>query len=197
MDWSETARAVLDHYDLPPEQGWAVSRAAFAWDELPQSPHGVLEIRLTQEPVSFPGSRFTVTAPGEQFPLSHPVTGELHTLTVQELLPEQLDNARLHPEYEDFPSHCLGMTYTLSPDLPPEEYALYDSAEHDPPRYKQGEKGQSGAIGVILSPHRNQTASHTLRTAVSSLHYEPVRQVEWRSVFRTKTAEELLLEFTI
>lgn len=194
---SRFARQAVDHYGLDPSYGWAISRTAFAWTDKPEALHGVLKVTLEQEPLELPGPHFTVTAPGEQFTLTHPVTGQEHTLTVQELLPETLDTAHFEAEYADFPRHCLGMAYTLSPDLSTDELTLHDTVENDPPKPKEGGRSRGGAVGVFMSPKGRTAEGLPLRTAVSALHYEPVLQVLWRTVFRTKTWEDMALEFTL
>ena len=194
---SEAAQQVMEHYDLAPSCGWRISRTAFAWSERPKSLHSVLKLVLEQEPAELPGPHFTVTAPGEQFTLTHPLTGQGHTLTVQELLPETLDTAHFEAEYADFPRHCLGMAYTLSPDLSTDQLTLHDTVENDPPKPKEDGRSRGGAIGVIMSPRGRKLGGASLRTAVSALHYEPVELVEWRTVFYTKTLENVILEFTL
>ncbi|MBQ9165970.1 MAG: hypothetical protein IJX71_03490 [Oscillospiraceae bacterium] len=194
---SSSARQAVDHYGLDPSYGWAISRSAFAWTDKPKDLHGVLELTLEQEPSKLPGPHFTVTAPGEQFTLTHPATAQEHTLTVHELLPETLDTTHFETEYADFPCRCLGMAYTLSPDLPADQFALHDTLENDPPKPKEGGHSRGGAVGVIMSPRGRKMGDDSIRTAVSALHYEPVEVVEWRTVFYVKTPEALELEFTL
>lgn len=193
----ETARQVIEHYGLDPSYGWAIRRTAFTWSDIPEDVHGVLKLVLEQEPAELPGPHLTATAPGERFTLTHPVTGQEHTLTVHDLLDETLDATRFEAEYADFPCHCLGMTYTLSPDLSTDQLTVHDTVESDPPKPKGGGRSQGGAIGVIMRPRGRKMGDTSIHTAVSALHYEPVEQVEWRTVFHAKTLENVILEFTL
>ena len=138
---------------------------------------------------------------------THPRTGETHTLTVLSLASETLDVPGL-PDVQEYPAHCLRLEYAVSPELPPNELQIRDTAPTDPPRLKipenrSGEVPVNGAacIGIIggadgpTSIFVSGGAPSDRRVAYSSLHFAPPEQVTWQLRFsvvpRGKISEKL------
>ncbi len=185
-------QAVLAHYALDPTVHWQLWRLHFPWRRRQEIK--TLTLTLAADPVWQNGQRFTAH-PGQTVSFTHPVTGTNHTLTVLSLAPETLDISGL-PEFQEYPTHCLRLEYTVSPELPSNELQLRDTAPTDPPRLKipessSGEVPVNGAacIGIIggedgpTSIFVSGGAPSEGRTAYSSLYFTPAEQVTWQLRF--------------
>lgn len=190
---------VIQHYGLNPEFGWGIHRFYFRWATRRHPEIKSLSLTLKQNLISVPGPHFQATDPGDSFTFVCPETGESHTLTVQEIEPQEMKKEHLTFQGQEFPTHYTFMSYTIDPELPDGVLTLEDCAESDAPR---GEKnlgassiaiigGSSGPAGIILGKENK------LRVACSSLHFEPVEQVEWRLVFHERRKEDLTVELYV
>ena len=95
------------------------------------------------------------------------------------------------------------LTYALTPALSRAEHTVCDCVESDQPRYKEGfqkPEYQSavsfGIIGGASTPvlmYSSQTTASEVAThmAMSSLYFEPAKQIEWRIVFQEIPNEDL------
>lgn len=198
------AEHAIRHYGLDPACGWAIRRASFSWAGKRRPQLKALSVTLVEEATAVPGPHFHVSAPGERVELTHPVSGELHTLTVLEY--EQGESSHTHFDglsYE-LPTHYIAMRYTLSPDLPEGAFTVADCCRSDQPRQtREGANDQkisTVSFGVVfVSPGSADTISDTgaqlrSRAACAALHFEPVDRVEWRTVFYEKRREDITAE---
>ena len=83
------------------------------------------------------------------------------------------------------------------------QFRIVDCAQSDQPRYKAGFQKPEGEsafafaiIGGASTPvllYSSQTTASEVSThmAMSSLHFEPVKKIEWRIVFQEKPNEDL------
>lgn len=197
------AQSAMQHYKLDPEQGYAIWRSAFPWKTKRKPQFKTLRVRLEQEPVAIPGSHFKVAAAGDQTELMHPFTGKKHTLTVQEYERQELSAEHFHDPSQEFPTHFVMMSYTISPDLPDQSFMITDCARGDRPRQKHTDPMEPQANGDVfcigISAGANDPTAVVfgrsnqgkLRVACSALHFEPVEHVEWHMVFREKTRSDI------
>ena len=192
-------QAVLAHYALDPAEHWQLWRLHFPWKRRTElrsllTSSGRSSLTLVADPVWLPGLRFTAQ-PGQTVSFTHPATGTNHTLTVLALTPETLDVSGL-PGFQEYPAHCLRLDYAVSPELPPDELQLRDTAPTDPPRLKipddvTGAVSVNGAacIGIIggedgpTSIFVSADTPSEGRAAWSSLHFAPPEQVTWQLRF--------------
>lgn len=197
------AAACLAHYGLDAGRGWAIRRFAFPWVTRRRPQLRSLRVTLAQAPVSLPGPRFTAPPAGGPLTFTHPVTGAAHTLTVIGCEPQVL---ALPPSVQEpftayrMPSHYVGLTYMLAPDLPEAECFVRDCSPGDSPLAAGPAPEGSGCIGVIggtdgptavfLGVKASGGGPHT---ACSSLHFQPAERVEWRVMFRHKPVEDITL----
>ena len=107
----------------------------------------------------------------------------------------------------EYPSHYLAMSYSLEPDISGRGFMIQDCAEGDRPRQKKRTPNESapvafcdaaviGVIGGADGPTAvimGQSAPK-LHAACSSLHFEPVDEVEWRVIFSEKQKEDIEIE---
>ena len=84
------------------------------------------------------------------------------------------------------------MTYTLSPDIPNTNFTIRDKQNNDPPKknpIKQYEPTSTydaciGIIGGADGPTAFFTEIMEQHTAISALHFDPQKDVEWQITFR-------------
>ena len=140
----------------------------------------------------------------------HPLSGKKHMLSVHSFEAGEIDvgrglnevESRLGRDWEEmeYPSHYHTLAYTIRPSVPEEELTIQDCSEGDPPRRKGKEGIQDGPTAVFIGgkvavmpvfmKEEGEGASD-VRTAVSSLHFEPAKQVEWRVVLHVKEHEDV------
>ena len=198
---SEGAMDLIEHYGLDPEMGWNFHRVKFPWAAERMQDIKSISLTLFQLPQAIPGLRFPTPDPGKALTFLHPITGQEHSFTVLSVEPGQLEHHRDFGGME-IPTHYLSFSYTLSPDLTKKQCSIRDTAPSDSPKVSQG-KAASGsgaaAIGIIggadgpTSILFTPTGQTTERTAVSSLHFQPVEQVQWQMVFHEKLVEDIEL----
>ncbi|MDQ7095483.1 hypothetical protein REC12_17995 [Desulfosporosinus sp. PR] len=200
------AKNVIRHYGLDPAYGWAIWRAAFPWLKKPKPQITTLSITLMQRPVAVVGLHFHVSAPGERVDFTHPTTGAQHTLIVQEYEQHQMSCEHFNRQNQEFPPYCAVMSYTLSPDLPDEAFTVMDCLRSDQPRQKRTDPnepqqvfsgicfgiigGAAGPTAIIFGGSEQGKLHHTC----SALYFEPVDDVEWRTVFHEKSRKDITVE---
>lgn len=204
---NEDAVRVLEHYGCDRNYGWIFKRAAFSWNTARRPEIRKLCLRLESEPSSFFGPHFYMDEPNQAIELTHPITGQRHTVTVlscsDEVLPDRLFP---DPSY-DYPSHFRQVTYCISPGLTGGELAIRDCGRGDHQVLKQTENagtegGSTSAVSgvsVIIGGADGPTAifvagrgkGKETNLAVSSLYFELPKRIEWRAVFREKTREDI------
>lgn len=193
-------------------------RQSFPWATRRKPDIRTLSLVVKAQPRPVPGPRFTVSGAGDAVPFTHPVTGKAHILRVVGYKEEQVDMSYLEDGW-DYPAHCTVMSYVTEPDLPRESLAVRDCGEGDSPRPKPpGELaamtatggadgptaacsigiigGSDGPTAILVSHARAflDTDPPQLRSASSALRFEPPEELEWRMVFRQKTAEGITVE---
>lgn len=185
------AQWLLEHYGLDPDKGWSIHRYCFPW-ATKRRPRRLSSLILTliSDPVPLPGPPFTVEGPGQTIPFVHPVTGQTHTLTVEEYEPQGEGDSR-----EDngmvYPTRYIALTYRLDPDLPQEAITLQDRAEGDKPYPKEPDPmAPQASCSVALFTLPEEPGLHA---AASSLYFQPPEEVQWQTLLR----EKLHNDFTI
>ena len=189
--------ASMQHYALNPECGWAFHRWYFRWNADMPSKLTALEVTMVRQDTAISGPHFRAAAVGDTVEFTHPLTNIRHTLTVREIEEEIANVGQINQDME-FPKNCVVMAYTLSPELPMNSIHVIDTAESDRPRQKQGDPNALGAATVILAGVRGvssvaaiMSGRGELHTACSALHYELVKEVEWRIIFHEKLKEDM------
>ena len=197
-------RTVIEHYALDPAENWQLWRFHFPCSR-PEL--RTLTLQLAAQPVWLPGPRFTAQ-PGLRLPFRHPASGKAYMLRVLALAPEAVEAAAL-PAFAAYPTQCVRMEYTVSPELSPSVFCIRDAAPGDPPRMKRpadaggavpvGGAACIGIIGGADGPSRVFVTGgrpEGRQLACSSLYFELPERIEWQAecavVPRGEISEKLL-----
>lgn len=189
---------IIDHYGLDPAYGWWIWRAAFPWKTKRKPIMKALSITMDQHPVPIPGPHFRANKLGDTFSFTLPETGVAHALTVRDYSRQVLpDNCFGAATGAEFPKHYSMMRYTVDSEVIDGAVMIEDCAESDKPKKAQSDTfapesvncasvgiigGADGPTSIILGESEHDQC----RTVASSLHFEPVDDVEWRIVFQEK-----------
>lgn len=205
-DYSE-AEQILTHYGFDQGKAWSIQRSCYRWDGAKDREISSLAVRMEREREHFSGQHFAVTAAGEKITLIHPLTGQQHLLTVQELERQQLPQDAFADLAMEYPTYTTAICYSLDPDLSEKIFRLRDCSNGDAPRPKKTAKNNTfagpsaaAAVGIIGSVSgaailRNAQKSGTkVYSTCSALHFEPTDQVEWRAVFSEKMMEDITIQ---
>lgn len=197
------AQRVLEHYGLDLSRAWFMCRSTYHWGKANGSDMRALSVRMERCPEDISGAHFKTPAKGECIALSHPLTGKRCTLTVHEIEQKALGQDGWPDPAMEYPTHYKEMRYSLEPDLHDSGFQLQDCAECDCLRQRQhapialpGGATTIGIIGGADGPTSILLNHDTgkLHTVCSSLHFEPVEEVEWRAVFCEKMMEDISVE---
>ncbi|MEG2233792.1 MAG: hypothetical protein RRZ42_04060, partial [Oscillospiraceae bacterium] len=127
-------------------------------------------------------------------------------LIVQEYEQQEISANKFSDDNFDFPSHCIAMSYTISPDLDDGSFSVRDCSSGDRPRNKchnpmePQATNDCCAFGIIGGAHSDSaiifrnSEQGKLRAVCSSLHFEPVETVAWRLVFHKKPCEDMTVK---
>jgi len=197
---NDTAKEILTHYGLDETKGWAFHRWSYPWGETNGLDLYALSVRMEHQRENIAGQHFATPAVGESIALTHPLTGEVYTLTVHELEQQELPECAFRDPDMEHPKHLLAMSYSLEPDITGRGFMIQDCDHGDKPRRKQHSTDEDtalataiGVIGGADGPTAVLVGAYMpkLHAACSSLYSEPVEKVEWRAVFSEKMKEDL------
>lgn len=196
------ADGVLTHYGLPRDCGWVIWRLCCPWGGKRLTPE-TLELTLTAEKTARVGVTFTAEA-GKEVPLTDPRTGLPHILRVISLKQETMEQNSLLARGMVYPRKYTELRYTLEPPLPAGDFTVQDATPNDEVRFSSAEDGISmegsaciGIIGgadgptAIFVSEKKDKATDAVRTAYSSLRYEPAKTVTWRIRFMERPKEDI------
>ena len=202
-DWNLESKWFLEHYDLDLNSAWQIHKIKCFWPACGKMDIQKMSLTMKQHPVSISGTHFKTPDAGNCVILTHPQTDKEYILRIDEIKQETADFSRMHDQTMEYPSCYSQMTFRIEPDMSRNQFRIVDCAQSDQPRYKEGfqkPEYQSavsfGIIGGASAPvlmHSSQTTSSEVAThmAMSSLYFEPARQIEWRIVFQEIPNEDL------
>ena len=198
---NETAQRILNHYGLDANRAWSFQRWSYPWNEMDRQDLYALSVCMERQRKNIAGQHFITPAVGESIILTHPLTGEVYTLTVHELEQQELPEGAFPDPGVEYPNHMLAMSYSLEPDITGRGFMIQDCADGDKPRRKNHDSSSvsiahAASIGVIGGADGPTaiimgTNAPKLHAACSSLHFETVEEVEWRAVFSEKLMEDM------
>ncbi|MEG0914019.1 MAG: hypothetical protein RSG53_10500 [Oscillospiraceae bacterium] len=194
------------HYGLDQDSGWVILRSAFPWHTSRKPSISSLIVMIKHDLIDVCGSQFSISTPGECIEFANPITNMLHKLIVQEYEQQEISANKFSDDNFDFPSHCIAMSYTISPDLDDGSFSVRDCSSGDRPRNKchnpmePQATNDCCAFGIIGGAHSDSaiifrdSEQGKLRAVCSSLHFEPVETVAWRLVFHKKPCEDMTVK---
>ncbi|MGN0341750.1 MAG: hypothetical protein ACI4DO_03060 [Roseburia sp.] len=196
------AQQVLEHYGLDLNRAWSLHRNTYRWGEKNGLDMQSLSVRMVRNPERIVGQHFFTPAVGESISLTHPLTGQVYTLTVHEVEHQELPEHAFRDSSMEYPTHFIAMSYSLEPDITGQGFMIQDCAEGEHPRQKKATPdgptsvcaASVGIIGGADGPTAISRNTPTRHAACSSLYFEPVEEVEWRAVFSEKMMDDVDVE---
>lgn len=194
---------LVEEYQCDKEQGWQFTRATIPWPY--QRRPRRISLTLSFEPYTLPYPcglhfNFCIDDDSRQLQVRHPVSKQEYTLFISgmksKLLPEKSFQRLGMYEY---PKHFATLSYHYDNDTANTEFTIHDCAQGDPPRRiteqerESGILGSAASVGIIGGVSAACTPDQE-QYALSSLYFEPVRQIEWRISALITRGEALALE---
>lgn len=169
-----------------------------------------LEIDFIAKNVEYSGEGFE-TGPdskGQKYEIISPIDGSKYQLEVLDMEQEKIDKEHLQmlrrkDREVEFPNHYLTILFDVPEELSKEEFCIRDSKRSDEPRQIRSTEdtafgitvigGSSGPTSVWIAGKVGESQKRG-RSAMSSLHFEPVTSVIWKPVFMRKEREDMSLK---
>ncbi len=202
-DYDSEAVRIAEHYGLDLSVGWMFWRSYFPWNTKRKPNIKTLELEMMQQKAEVPGIHFRVNKPGDKISFTYPEGGQQYTLTVQEYEKQEMNMEHVFHQDWEFPTYYHQMVYSIEPEMERGVMTVVDCAEGDRPKMKQQEPfgptavSSIGIIGGADGPTSIFIGAAVRTAACSSLHFEPVEDVEWRMVFREKKYEDGVFELIL
>lgn len=190
QEGGKDSKKAMKHYSLDEKKGWIIHRESYLWNH--SRPEKLEDVRLhmASEPTEFMGIRIINPKEGDVFYFVHPVTGCEHILTILECEAQELGEEHLeHDDSMEYPKHFRSMNYKISPELQRDKFSLFDCVQGDSPRTKDGTAKRACSVSTVILRRKDQNSA--IHSVCSSLHFEPVEEVEWRMVLREKKIEDM------
>lgn len=193
------AEALIEAYGLDQNACWHLGRILYDWKGEPILSPKKASLVFHARPVSVTAAHFT-TIPSlcnSKLIIPHPVTGQEYSLTLHECEEIRHDFSDIGAKDMRYPEYGQILSYSLFPETEPDLFEIRDCGESDPPRPKEENvpfQGSSGCTALFLA---GKNPSPHGRIALSSMHFEPVREIRWRAVFQVKLLEDLEVDFPI
>ena len=193
--------AVMEHYALDRDCGWAMFRWAFPWKKRCEVQS--LAIIMSADKTDIDGPIIDDAKPGRNICLTHPITGAEHTLTVHDVDEETTDFSRYMPSGFVLPTCYTTLTYSLKPDIAQDEIYMRDCDGGDiarrieTPSADDTNECSSASVGIIggadgpVAIFTSALPSDTRHVACSSMRFEHCDHIRWRVGFRIKLHEDI------
>ncbi|MDD3172851.1 MAG: hypothetical protein PHF63_04195 [Herbinix sp.] len=204
---------LMEYYDCDRNQGWKFIRACFSWKTTRKPKMKTLFLTLKKHPVAYSGVHFT-TEPHcdrQEILCKHPVSKQEYKIKIYECETATLSEKLLRfNEDMQYPNYFIKLSYSISPELPQEEFRIQDCARSDKPKcigtisLAPNEISSVGVavIGSADGPSaifiaRKDSEENNKRLTCSSLHFTQVPRVEWRTIFYVKENENFGIEIIL
>ena len=178
---------------------WYFERLSYNWDGEPILSPQKISLAFRANLISITAGHFStgVSCDGKTIKTTHPITGQEYTLTLHSC--EQIRNsfAEIGAKGVVYPECCQILSYSIAPEIDHSLFCIRDCAEGDHPRMGDTQEPPSGSNGPTAVFMAGKNAAPDNRMAVSSLHFEPVSEVQWRMVFQIKPKNDTEISFPI
>ena len=208
---------LMEAYGCSREYGWVFHRNCFEWDGTPVLKPGKLECILVPRKQPVTAAHFVTDISdgtgdvsdemgdgkkqARKIQLVHPLSGDTYTLTILSCEAGQHEGDWGGPGKDlEYPACYQEITYTVEPDITPEELTIQDCEREDQPRRKGAGDNDADpsvhAVSTVLVPMYAMEGgkSPNVRSAYSSLRFGPVDRAEWRAVFHIKKEKDFQIQ---
>lgn len=128
---------------------------------------------------------------------AHPGTGQEYTLTLHGCEQTQTSFAKIGKKGVIYPEYSQVLSYSVSPEIDRDLLDIRDCSEGDHPRMADAPDKSSRSDGATAVFMAGKNPVLGRRAACSSLHFEPVTEVQWRIVFQVKNKEDIEISFPV
>lgn len=204
---------LMEYYACDRSQGWRFVRVCLPWKTSRKPVLKTLFLTLKEKPVAYSGNHFVTkgACDGQKIEFVHPITKKKYEITLYGCESSTLPaTSFVYKKDMQYPDVFKILTYSISPELSPEEFSIKDCAENDPPKSKPVNSsdfdkmshdrissiGSSGGVSAIFIAPKSSKDYHKYFTC-SSLHFSQVSKVEWRMVFYVKENEDFNQEIIL
>ena len=178
---------------------WYFERLSYNWDGEPILSPQKISLAFRANLISITAGHFSsdVSCDGKTVKTAHPITGQEYTLTLHSC--EQIRNsfAEIGAKGVVYPEYCQILSYSIAPEIDRSLFCIRDCAEGDHPRMGDAQGPPGGPDGPTAVFMAGKNAAPDKRMAASSLHFEPVSEVQWRMVFQIKPKNDAEISFPI
>ncbi|MDF2943248.1 MAG: hypothetical protein K0S01_2106 [Herbinix sp.] len=191
----EVVENLMDTYGLDREATWYIYRLSIPWPMKKRQKIKSFLLKLSTNKESHSCNKhFTCKPDCEPFDVCflHPTNGESYILHVYSCLQDKLPEHISLDEENEYPKNLCHLQFSTEPVLPPDHIVMVqDCAKSDRPVIKVGIGaskskgvcaigiigGADGPVAVFIGNADKDKV--TIRNSCSSLHFEPVQDVEW------------------
>ena len=178
---------------------WYFERLSYNWNGEPILSPQNISLAFRANLISITAGHFSTggSCDGKTVKTADPITGQEYTLTLHSC--EQIRNsfAEIGAKGVVYPEYCQILSYSIAPEIDHSLFCIRDCAEGDHPRMGDTQEPPSGSNGPTAVFMAGKNAAPDNRMAVSSLHFEPVSEVQWRMVFQIKPKNDTEISFPI
>ena len=178
---------------------WYFERLSYNWNGEPILSPQNISLAFRANLISITAGHFSTggSCDGKTVKTADPITGQEYTLTLHSC--EQIRNsfAEIGAKGVVYPECCQILSYSIAPEIDHSLFCIRDCAEGDHPRMGDTQEPPSGSNGPTAVFMAGKNAAPDNRMAVSSLHFEPVSEVQWRMVFQIKPKNDTEISFPI
>lgn len=196
---NKSAEEWMHAYGCKRECCWYFERLCYDWDgELILSPQKI-SLAFRANLISITAGHFStgVSCDGETVKVTHPITGQEYILTLHGCEQTRHSFAEIGAKGMVYPEYCQILSYSITPEIDRSLFTIRDCAESDQPRMGDAQGQTDGADGPTAVFIAGKNAAPEKRLAVSSLHFEPVPEVQWRVIFQIKPKNDAETSFPI
>lgn len=195
----KTAEEWMDAYGCDRECCWYFERLCYDWIEEPILSPQKISLAFQSNLISVTAEHFStsISCDGATVKVVHPITGQEYILTLHGC--EQLRHsfAEIGAKGMIYPEYCQILSYSIAPEIDQSLFTIRDCSESDQPRMDDANGQPGGSDGPTAVFIAGKNAAPDKRTAVSSLHFEPVPEVQWRAIFQIKPKNDVEISFSI
>ena len=178
---------------------WYFERLSYNWNGEPILSPQNISLAFRANLISITAGHFSTggSCDGKTVKTADPITGQEYTLTLHSC--EQIRNsfAEIGAKGVVYPEYCQILSYSIAPEIDRSLFCIRDCAEGDHPRMGDAQGPPGGPDGPTAVFMAGKNAAPDKRMAASSLHFEPVSEVQWRMVFQIKPKNDTEISFPI